>query len=149
MDADLQTTPADFSLLLEFSDDYELVMGYRQNRKDTLVKKLSGRMANAFRKWLLDDDIIDTGCPLKIMKADIAKQMPFFKGMHRFIPNMTILLGGKVKQVPVQHFPRYAGKAKYHLLNRLVGPLTDAIVFRWMQRNAITYSVTKTNLKHD
>lgn len=143
MDADLQTSPADFGKLLEFIHEYDLVMGYRENRKDTVVKKLSSLIANSFRQWLLEDEIIDTGCPLKIMRTDIAKQMPFFKGMHRFIPDLVILLGGRVKQVPIQHFPRVAGKAKYTLVNRMVGPLIDAFVFRWMQRNFIHYSIKK------
>lgn len=141
MDADLQTSPEDFSKLLEFTQDYDLVIGYRENRKDTRVKRASSYVANSFRQWLLEDTIIDTGCPLKIIKADIAKKMPFFKGMHRFIPNMVVLLGGKVKQVPIRHFPRYAGTPKYNLMNRLFGPLVDALIFRWMQRNFINYRI--------
>ena len=143
IDADLQTVPSDFPLLMKHMYNYDLVTGYRANRKDTVVKRLSSLVANSFRQWLLHDDIIDTGCPLKIMRADVAKQMPFFKGMHRFIPDMVTLLGGTVKQVPVHHFPRYAGKAKYNLLNRMIGPLVDALIFRWMQRNAIHYHVKK------
>jgi glycosyltransferase involved in cell wall biosynthesis len=139
IDADLQTSPEDFSKLLEFIQHYDLVIGYRENRKDTSVKRASSYVANCFRQWLLKDTIIDTGCPLKIIKSDIAKKMPFFKGMHRFIPNMVVLLGGKVKQVPIRHFPRYAGTPKYNLMNRLIGPLVDALVFRWMQRNFINY----------
>lgn len=143
MDADLQTSPSDFLKLLDNMKECDLVTGYRIKRKDTIVKKLSSFMANSFRQWLLEDDIIDTGCPLKVMQADVAKRMPFFKGMHRFIPDTVILLGGKVKQVPIQHFPRYAGKPKYTLMNRLFGPLVDAIVFRWMQRNSIHYHIKK------
>lgn len=143
MDADLQTSPADFSTLLKFVGEYDLVMGYRENRRDTVVKRLSSTIANSFRQWLLEDEIIDTGCPLKIMRTDMARKMPFFKGMHRFIPDMVMLLGGKVKQLPVQHFPRIAGKAKYNLVNRLIGPLIDAFVFRWMQRNFIHYNIKK------
>jgi dolichol-phosphate mannosyltransferase len=143
IDADLQTLPSDFSQLMEHMYQYDLVTGYRQKRQDTLVKRMSSLLANGFRQWLLNDDIIDTGCPLKIMRTEIAQQMPFFKGMHRFIPDMVMLLGGTVKQVPVHHFPRYAGKAKYNLMNRLLGPLIDAFIFRWMQRNAIHYQVKK------
>ncbi|HEX8038540.1 MAG TPA: glycosyltransferase family 2 protein [Chryseosolibacter sp.] len=143
IDADLQTHPDDFVKLMEFMGSYEIVTGYRVNRKDTAVKRLSSRIANSFRQWLLHDDIIDICCPLKIIKTDIAKQMPFFKGMHRFIPDMVTLLGGKVKQVPVRHYPRFAGTAKYNLMNRILGPLIDAFVFRWMQRNAIRYKISR------
>jgi len=145
IDADLQTIPSDFPILMEHMYAYDLVTGYRQKRKDTFVKRMSSIIANSFRQWLLHDDIIDTGCPLKILRTDIAKQMPFFKGMHRFIPDMVIMLGGKVKQVPVHHFPRYAGTAKYNLMNRILGPLIDAFIFRWMQRNAIHYNIKKVS----
>ena len=146
IDADLQTTPDDFPLLVEFMNDYDLVTGYRANRKDTFVKRLSSLIANSFRQWLLNDQIIDSCCPLKILRTDIAKRMPFFKGMHRFIPDMVILLGGEVKQLPVRHYPRHAGKAKYSLANRMIGPLIDAFVFRWMQRNIIRYRIKKLGI---
>ena len=149
MDADLQTSPEDFPKLLEFINDYDLVTGYRANRKDTIVKRLSSFIANSFRQWLLKDEIIDTGCPLKVMKSDLAKRMPFFKGMHRFIPDMVILLGGTVKQVPIRHYPRYAGTPKYNLMNRLIGPLLDAFVFRWMQRNFINYRIKSVSQEKD
>lgn len=142
IDADLQTNPADFLKLMKYMHEYELVTGYRCNRKDTFVKRFSSRVANSFRQWLLDDNIIDICCPLKIIRTDIARQIPFFKGMHRFIPDVVTLLGGKVKQIPVQHYPRFAGMAKYNLVNRMLGALVDAFIFRWMQRNAIRYRIT-------
>lgn len=144
IDADLQTDPADFSTLIEHMHDYDMVTGYRVNRKDTFTKRISSRIANSFRQWLLSDDIIDICCPLKLMRTDVAKQMPFFKGMHRFMPDMVTLLGGTVKQVPVRHYPRFAGTAKYNLMNRILGPLIDAFVFRWMQRNGIRYRIIST-----
>lgn len=146
IDADLQTTPADFNELLKFVPEYDLVMGIRVNRKDGLVKRFSSLVANAVRKLLLNDNIADTGCPLKIIKTDYARRIPFFKGMHRFLPNAVMMLGGKVMQVPVRHFPRLAGKSKYHLFNRLIGPFIDALVFRWMQRNYIRYDIKKKSL---
>ena len=143
IDADLQTHPSDFLKLMEFMEDYDLVMGYRADRKDTLVKKVSSFIGNSFRQRLLKDKIIDTGCPLKIIKTEMARQLPFYNGMHRFIPNMILLLGGRVMQVPIRHFPRYAGTPKYSLLNRLTGPFIDALVFKWMQRNSIHYHIAK------
>lgn len=143
IDSDLQTTPMDFLELMKYIQDFDLVLGYREDRQDKIVKKISSSIANSFRQWLLEDTIIDTGCPLKLMHTEIAKKFPFFKGMHRFIPNMVTLLLGSVKQIPVRHFPRYAGTPKYHLLNRLIGPFTDAIAFRWMQRRVIHYEINK------
>lgn len=86
IDADLQTTPEDFNLLIEHVDDYEMVMGIRTGRKDSFVKNLSSRIANGFRRAMTHDGVEDTGCPLKILRTDYAKRIPFFTGMHRFLP---------------------------------------------------------------
>ena len=130
IDADLQTTPADFNRLLEYVDEYEMVMGIRTGRKDSLVKNMSSKIANGFRRMMTHDGVEDTGCPLKILRTDYAKRIPFFTGMHRFLPALIQLQNGKVKQVPVKHFPRIAGKSKYNLTNRLVGPFKDCFAYR-------------------
>ncbi len=70
MDADLQTTPEDFNLLLEHVDNYEMVMGIRANRKDTFFKKFQSKIANGFRRMMTNDGVEDTGCPLKVIHTD-------------------------------------------------------------------------------
>jgi hypothetical protein len=92
---------------------------------------------------MIQDGIEDTGCPLKIIDAAWAKRIPFFTGMHRFLPALIQLQGGKVKQLPVQHFERYAGTSKYHLFNRLWGPLQDTFAFRWMRTRYIRYQIAE------
>lgn len=146
MDADLQTTPEDFNLLLEDIDSYELVMGIRANRKDSGFKKLQSKIANGFRRMMTNDGVQDTGCPLKIMHTDYAKRIPFFTGMHRFLPALILLQEGKIKQVPVRHFPRTAGVSKYHLWNRLVSPFMDCFAYRWMKKRYINYKVANQNV---
>lgn len=146
MDADLQTSPEDFNLLLEYIENYELVMGIRANRKDTEFKKMQSRIANGFRRMLTHDGVQDTGCPLKVMHTDYAKRIPFFTGMHRFLPALILLQNGRIKQVPVHHFPRTAGVSKYHLWNRLVAPFIDCFAYRWMKKRYINYSIAKDNL---
>ncbi|MDP4132208.1 MAG: glycosyltransferase [Bacteroidota bacterium] len=143
IDADLQTTPGDFKELLKYSDSFDLVTGIRMNRKDSLVKNISSKLANSIRRSITHDGISDTGCPLKIIRTSIAKKIPFFNGMHRFLPALVLLEGGKIKEVPVHHFPRIAGKSKYHLWNRLFGPLSDLMVYAWMRRNYIRYQIVK------
>lgn len=145
MDADLQTAPEDFNLLLLYVDNYELVMGIRANRKDSAFKKLQSRIANGFRRMMTHDGVQDTGCPLKVMHTDSAKRIPFFTGMHRFLPALIQLQEGRVKQVPVRHFPRTAGVSKYHLWNRLVSPFIDCFAYRWMKKRYINYSVGDDN----
>lgn len=143
MDADLQTSPADFLLLLGYLPEYDLVTGIRAERKDGLIKKFSSAIANAIRRMIIDDHIEDTGCPLKIGKAACLKSIPFFDGMHRFLPALIQMTGGRVKQIPVKHYPRLEGTPKYHLFNRLVGPFFDTLGFRWMQRRYIHYVIDK------
>ena len=146
MDADLQTTPEDFNLLLPHVDEYEMVMGIRANRKDTAFKKLQSKIANGFRRMMTHDGVQDTGCPLKVIRTVNAKRIPFFTGMHRFLPALLLLQEGRVKQVPVRHFPRVAGVSKYHLWNRLVAPFIDCFAYRWMKKRYINYHIGSQNL---
>ncbi|MCM1031323.1 MAG: glycosyltransferase [Oscillibacter sp.] len=146
IDADLQTTPEDFNLLIEHVDDYEMVMGIRTGRKDGFVKNLSSRIANGFRRAMTHDGVEDTGCPLKILRTDYAKRIPFFTGMHRFLPALIQLQNGRVKQISVRHFPRMAGQSKYHLWNRLIGPFKDCFAYRWMKKRYINYEIADGNL---
>lgn len=145
MDADLQTTPEDFNLLLDYAEEYDMVMGIRTGRKDSFVKNLSSRMANGFRRFFTHDGVEDTGCPLKIIRTDCARQIPFFTGMHRFLPALIQLQCGKVKQILVHYYARMAGKSKYHLCNRLTGPFRDCFVYQWMRKRYIHYEVTGSN----
>lgn len=147
MDADLQTTPEDFNLLLKDIDKYNLVMGIRANRKDSPFKKLQSKIANGFRRMMTNDGVKDTGCPLKVLRTENAKKIPFFTGMHRFIPALILLQEGTIKQVPVRHFPRTAGKSKYHLWNRLVSPFLDCFAYRWMKKRYINYAIGENNIQ--
>ena len=147
MDADLQTDPEDFNLLLKDIANYEMVTGIRANRKDSFFKNLQSKIANGYRRMMTNDGVADTGCPLKVMHTDAAKKMPLFNSMHRFMPALILLQNGKVKQIPVRHYPRMAGKSKYHLWNRLTGPFIDCFAYRWMKGRYINYAVDDSNLK--
>lgn len=146
IDADLQTDPDDFNLLLPHLNTYDMVIGIRVNRKDSFFKNLQSKIANGFRRMMTHDGVSDTGCPLKVMHTDAAKKMPLFNGMHRFLPALILLQNGRVKQIPVRHYPRVAGKSKYHLWNRLAGPFIDCFAYRWMKKRYINYSVRDSNL---
>lgn len=147
MDADMQTTPEDFNELLAYADEYTLVTGIRANRKDTFFKRLQSKIANGFRRSMTHDGATDTGCPLKVMQTAYARRIPFFTGMHRFLPALMLLQeGGCYKEIPVRHFPRTAGVSKYHLWNRLVSPFMDCFAYRWMKKRYINYRVAETDL---
>ena len=141
IDADLQTSPFDFDLLMNLADSADLVTGIRGKRKDSILKMISSKIANTIRQAVTHDGVSDTGCPLKVFKTETVRQIPFFDGMHRFLPALVKLQGGVVKQVPVRHFERIAGKSKYHLFNRLIGPATDLIAFAWMRKRYIRYEI--------
>lgn len=147
IDADLQTTPEDFDLLLPLMDSCELAMGIRANRKDSGFKKMQSKIANSFRRHMTGDKATDTGCPLKIMRTDYAKRLPLFNGMHRFLPALFALQHGRVKEVPVRHFPRTAGKSKYSLRNRLAGPFMDCFAYRWMRKRYLNPQIGANNIK--
>lgn len=143
IDADLQTAPEDFNLLLKEIENYDLVTGVRSQRKDSFVKNMSSKIANGIRRAFTHDGMDDTGCPLKIIRTDFAKRIPMFNGLHRFLPAMILLQKGRIKQIPVRHFPRIAGKAKFGLWNRLLGPLSDCFAYLWMKRKYINYKIAK------
>ena len=147
IDADLQTAPEDFPLLLEHTRDHDMVIGIRADRRDTGYKKLQSKIANGFRRRMTGDGVQDTGCPLKVIATPLAQKLPMFTGMHRFLPALGLLYGARVKQVPVRHFPRTAGVSKYHLWNRLKGPFLDCFAYRWMRKRLIDNHIADNNLK--
>lgn len=141
IDADLQTKPVDFLQYFEWFPEFDMVNGIRAKRQDSLVKRISSKVGNGYRRLMINDGIKDTCCPLKIMKTEFAQNIPFFHGMHRFIPALIQLEGGQIKQLPISHYPRYAGTSKYHLWNRLIGPFFDTLAFRWIRSRYIRYGV--------
>jgi len=146
IDADLQTDPDDFDTLLPFAGSFALTTGIRARRKDGFVKRASSKIANAWRRMMTGDGVSDTGCPLKVIRTEYARKLPMFNGMHRFIPALVQMAGGTVKQVPVRHYPRVAGRAKYNLGNRLWRPFIDCFGFRWMRKRYVDPPVEKSNL---
>ena len=147
MDADLQTAPEDFNLLLPHAADYTLVSGIRARRNDSGSNRIQSKIANGFRRMMTGDTATDTGCPLKVMQTPYAKRIPMFKGMHRFFAALiTLQDGGTFFETPVRHFPRTAGQSKFHLWNRLIGPFQDCFAFRWMRSRYINYHIAKDNI---
>lgn len=140
MDADLQTSPQDFNLLFKHIHNFDLVNGVRTQRNDSFIKKLSSKGANSIRRLFTKDDMLDTGCPLKLIRTDFARRIPMFKGLHRFLPAMILLQNGSITQVPVQHFPRIAGTSKFGVRNRMLSALTDCFAYLWMKKRYINYS---------
>lgn len=145
IDADLQTKPIDFLKFEPYLATHDLVLGHRVGRKDSLVKKLTSRFANWFRDSMLHDGVKDSGCPLKIIKKEYAVTLPHFSGMHRFIPALVQMRGGKVKELPITHYSRESGKSKFNFLNRSIGPIVDTFGVRWLMKRKITYKIQSSD----
>jgi dolichol-phosphate mannosyltransferase len=143
LDADLQTFPEDLPALLETleREGVDAVVGIRAERHDTGWKKFSSRFANGVRNWLTREDIVDTGCPIKVFRADAIRAVKIFTGMHRFLPTLLRMEGYSVVQVPVSHAPRLAGSSKYGTLDRAFTGLRDALAVRWMQDRAMRWKL--------
>lgn len=145
MDSDGQNDPADVPSMIEQIQDYDVVAGYRANRKDNLARKMGSWIANTVRNWVTGDDIIDTGCSLKVFRLEVVKKLPMFEGMHRFLPTLARMYGYRVTQVPTDHRPRTRGATKYTLSGRLMTTIWDLLAVRWMQSRALRYQIKETN----
>jgi dolichol-phosphate mannosyltransferase len=142
IDGDLQNDPADISRLVgEISRGADLVCGYRAQRRDTRVKRLTSRIANAVRSRYTKDGVRDTGCTLKAMRRECFSALVPFKGMHRFIPALVKNAGYRLVEIPVNHRPRRFGQTKYGLGNRAVRATIDMFGVRWLLSRRLNYNI--------
>jgi glycosyltransferase involved in cell wall biosynthesis len=144
LDADLQNDPADIpKLLAELERGFDVVSGVRVERRDSWVRRLSSRIANAVRNRATDERITDVGCSLKAYRREFLGNLPMFTGMHRFLPTLVRWNGARVTEVPVRHRPRLRGQAKYGIGNRLFRALADLMAVRWMRKRWIAVAVVE------
>jgi dolichol-phosphate mannosyltransferase len=142
IDGDLQNDPADIPrLLAEIARGADLVCGHRQERKDTLAKRLTSWIANAVRSRFTKDGVRDTGCTLKAMRRECVSALIPFKGMHRFIPALIKGAGYRLVEIPVNHRPRRFGQSKYGLGNRAFRATIDMFGVRWLLARRLNYRV--------
>lgn len=140
IDGDLQNDPADIPrLVAEIDRGADLVCGYRAQRKDTLLKRLTSRIANFVRSRFTKDGVRDTGCTLKAMRRECIATLVPFKGMHRFIPALVKGAGYRLVEIPVNHRPRKFGESKYGLGNRAVRATIDMLGVRWLLSRQLNY----------
>jgi dolichol-phosphate mannosyltransferase len=141
LDGDGQNDPADIPRLLaemralpEADRASALIAGNRKTRRDDGVRRLSSRLANGVRAWMLHDDTPDSGCGLKLFHREAFLDLPRFDHMHRFLPALFLRAGGRVVTVPVNHRPRQRGTSKYGVWNRLWVGIVDILGVMWLQR---------------
>ncbi|HWL82533.1 MAG TPA: glycosyltransferase [Roseomonas sp.] len=141
LDGDGQNDPADIPALWDFAQAESanggpplMVAGWRVNRRDTQVKRISSRLANRIRARLLGDATPDTGCGLKLFPRALFLSLPAFDHMHRFLPALVLRQGGRVVSRPVNHRPRMRGQSNYGTLDRLAVGVVDLLGVIWLQR---------------
>ena len=136
LDADLQNDPSDLGKLLDLvrSGQADLVTGIRTRRNDDWVRRSTSRFANAVRSRVLGDHTSDTGCSLKVLRAEAAKRLPAWNGMHRFIPALVHSMGYKTGEIPVNHRARHAGFSKVLQGKRAWRATVDLVGMVWLSR---------------
>jgi dolichol-phosphate mannosyltransferase len=140
MDGDGQNPPADAPHLADALQgapvQVALVGGRRAKRQDTAAKRWASRIANNFRKRLLNDQADDTGCGLKAFRRDAFLLLPYFDHMHRYLPALMIREGFEVRFEDVGHRPRTTGASKYTNIGRLWAALSDLQGVMWLRTRA-------------
>ena len=141
IDGDLQNDPSDFPKIVELLGEYDCVCGYRANRKDTWVRKMSSRVANAVRQSILQDGIREAGCGSKGFRRNCVEHLISFNGQHCFFVVLIRKAGLRIVECPVGHHPREHGVSKYGINNRLWRGLYDLFGVMWLRKRYVPASV--------
>lgn len=131
MDGDLQNDSSDIkSLIIKLDEGYDVVSGWRKNRKDKSGKKYASKIMNFLRKKMIGDDLHDYGCSLKLYKKECIKDLQLFGELHRYITAYLHIKGYKIGEVEVNHRPRKSGKTKYKF-NRGLNGILDLVYLKF------------------
>lgn len=137
LDGDLQNDPADLPRLLAELETCDFVSGWRANRRDMWLRRVSSRIARAARRGVLGVDVVDSGCALRVFRRECLDGLFGFNGLHRFLPILVQGGGLRCKEVPVNHRPRVAGVSKYGVWNRVWRGIADLFAIAWFQRRRV------------
>jgi glycosyltransferase involved in cell wall biosynthesis len=132
-DGDNQNDPADIPrMAAEIDQGYDIVCGWRKDRKDTLItRRLPSMVANKLISWATGVDLHDYGCSLKVFRAEVVKPLRLYGEMHRFLPAIASEFGVRIQEVVVNHRPRSAGVSKYGL-SRTVRVILDLLTVKFL-----------------
>ncbi|MEM9668948.1 MAG: glycosyltransferase family 2 protein [Pseudomonadota bacterium] len=149
LDGDGQNDPADTRRVWDAhlaANDFEnidigtnparlgLIAGRRLSRNDSGFKWIQSRIANGIRRFALKDDVTDSGCGWKLIRAEAFRELPYFESMHRFLPALVKRAGWAVIEEPVNDRPRLSGTSKYGFLGRAGAGIVDLIGVMWLVR---------------
>lgn len=143
LDGDRQNDPTDIPRMMEAIRNCDLVCGYRQDRQDPGIKKLTSLIANAIRSRICQDNVRDTGCSLKIYRRECLQTIKMYQGMHRFLPALFSIEGFRIQEVPVNHRPRVRGVTKYNFFNRSFNTIADMWAVYWMRKRHLKYIIER------
>ena len=138
LDADLQNDPADIPLMIARLDEgYDVVHGWRASRQDRFwSRRLPSVAANRLIRWVTGVKVHDLGCALRVMRRELAEELPLEGDMHRFIAVLADARGARSCEVPVRHHARTHGRSKYGL-SRTLKVMADLLVLSWFTRLAV------------
>ena len=137
MDGDLQNDPNDIARLIEkLGDDYDLVSGWRKNRKDKLIsRKIPSKTANYMISKITGVKLHDYGCSLKAYRKSVLNHINLYGEMHRFIPALMEKVGAKIGEIPVGHRSRISGHSKYGI-SRTFRVILDLLLVKFQMQFA-------------
>ena len=145
MDADLQNDPHDIPKLIAELDRWDAATGWRVEREkgDSIVRRISSRVANGIRNAISEETIHDSGCTFRAFRRECLRELVLYRGFHRFIPTLLKMRGYRVVEVAVGNRPRRFGVSKYGIMNRAFVAFADLLVVRWMKQRMLRYEVAE------
>lgn len=132
MDGDLQDIPEEIPRFIDkINEGYDLVIGWRKKRKDTITKRLFSRIYNILVRVITNVKVHDSDCNYRAFKRDLINELVLYGGLYRYIPSIIESKGYKITEIEVKHMPRKAGKSKYGITNTIKGFL-DLITVKYL-----------------
>lgn len=151
LDGDGQNDPADFpSLIRELHlRNVDMMCGIRKDRHDSLLRKLSSRIANSVRSRVLGDNVTDIGCAIRVFRRDCLTSIPFYRNAHRFFPALFMMNGFSVSEMPVSHRERISGTSKYGfgINTRLWTGIVDLLGTLWLKKRVLNHTIIQGETK--
>ena len=145
LDADLQNDPRDLPKFLQALASADCVCGTRRasrEHSDSWAKNVISRCSNWVRSRVLQDRITDAGCTYRAFRRECLEDIPFFKGVHRFLPILLDLRGYRIVEVPVANQLRHSGKSHYGVFARF-DAIVDMFAVRWMKSRMRGFKVAE------
>jgi dolichol-phosphate mannosyltransferase len=148
IDGDGQNDPSDIPAVVEMvrSGRVDMANGYRSKRRDSLIRIVASRVANAFRNLTTGKTVRDVGCSTRAFRRECVLCLPMFAGAHRFLPTLVTMQGFRLGEIAVNHRPRTKGKSKYTINNRLWVGLFDTFGVLWLRKRSFRYRVARRSM---